>query len=102
MVHQKMTDKIRTKIRMALKEYNKEEIIGAIEKYATVINNPGYFWTYKWTLPDFLQRGLLRFKDTPIENFKTKTFDKPKKVKLSYRGEQVIESRGKMWVIHKG
>jgi hypothetical protein len=99
--HQKMTDKIQMKIRATLREYSEEDIVKAIKKYAEVINGEGYFWTYKWTLPDFLQRGLLRFRDTPLENFKIKEFPKKKKIKMFFRGEQVVESRGKKWVIPK-
>jgi len=100
-VHQKMTDKIQTKIRATLREYSEEDIIKAIKKYAEVIHGKGFFWTYKWTLPDFLQRGLLRFRDTPIEEFKIKEYPKAKKTKYFYHDQEVIESRGKKWVIPK-
>jgi len=59
--HRKLTEKIKTKIKSALKEYGSDEIKEAIKKYADVLNGEDYFWTYKWTLPDFLARGLMWF-----------------------------------------
>jgi len=71
-VHSKLTQKIETQIKSALKEYSVEQIKKAISNYATVLKDEKYFWTYKWILSDFLQRGLTKFLETPIENFLTK------------------------------
>jgi len=98
--HRKMTGQIESKIRSVLREYSEKEIEEAIKKYATVLNGEEYFWTYRWTLPEFLQRGLTRFLETPVENFKLKT--KAKKIKEFYRGNPMVESRGKKWVIEDG
>jgi len=48
-------------IRSAFKHNSKDDIEAAIKNYATVINDPDCFWTYRWTLKDFLNRGLDRF-----------------------------------------
>lgn len=70
--HQKLTDKISRKCKTALRDYSLEDIKKAIDNYAEVMSHPEkYYWTYKWGLSDFLQRGLDRFMDnaTPLSNF---------------------------------
>ncbi len=102
--HSKLTEKIKTKIKSALKDYNKEEIFLAIKKYKMVLDGPEYFWTYQWTLPDFLQRGLTKFHDTPIDNFKKNNgFEKPKKKQMYFNGNPVFEKQnGRKFVISNG
>jgi hypothetical protein len=100
--HRKLTDKIITKIKSALREYSEQEVKEAISKYGQVINGEGFFWTYRWTLPDFLQRGLTRFLETPIENFKVKKIEKPKQMRQFYRGCPVVEKNGRKYVIEQG
>jgi hypothetical protein len=53
-----------------------EEIFKAFQNYSIVINSDDYFWDYKWTMEDFLQRGLDKFVNEalPLENFKNKSF----------------------------
>lgn len=75
-VHQKITKKMSAKIETALSEYNFETIETAIANYATVLHGTDYFWTYQWTLEEFLQRGLTKFADTKPDNF---LINKPKK-----------------------
>jgi predicted DNA-binding protein YlxM (UPF0122 family) len=61
-IKHKDTEKIRKKIRAALKIYTVEELEGAIRNYAYVLSNPQkFFWTHKWQLKDFLDRGVDRF-----------------------------------------
>jgi len=70
-VHRSLTDKIKRKINSALKNYTVEEIKKAIDNYDTVLKGEQYYWTYKWTLEEFLQRGFERFyTDACFENFK--------------------------------
>lgn len=62
--HRKLTDKIKRSINGALGNYTQAEIIQAIDNYARILASPNdYFFSYKWTLPDFLQRGLDKFLD---------------------------------------
>jgi len=71
----KIREKTITKIEATLKEYLPEIIIKAIENYGEIVKHPElYFFTYKWELLEFLQRGLRKFVDEaqPFENFKTK------------------------------
>lgn len=70
--HTTLNDKTKRKIASSLKEYkNPDEILKAITNYATVYKGNQYFWNYKWSLADFLQRGLSKFVDeaTPLTNF---------------------------------
>jgi len=69
--HKKLTDKMKTKINSALKEYSLEDIKKSISNYSTVLSNKKYFWSYKWTLEDFLVRGLTKFLDVPLKNYET-------------------------------
>lgn len=62
-VHRKLTDKLKQRIKVILDDYTKEEILKAIDNYAVIVNDAKYYFSYKWTLGDFLQRGLERFLD---------------------------------------
>jgi len=71
----KIREKTVSKIESVLKEYPLAVVIKAIENYSTVVHNPElYFFSYKWELCEFLQRGLRKFMDEaqPFENFKIK------------------------------
>lgn len=60
--HRTLTAKMQTKIRSAMKDgYSIEDICQAIRNYAEVVNSPKYYWTKKWPLELFLERGLSRF-----------------------------------------
>ena len=67
--HRFLTGKMKTKIRSAMKEYSLEDVKKAISNYSIVLKGKEYYWTYKWTIEDFLNRGLTRFLETPLENF---------------------------------
>ncbi len=59
--HRSLTDKAKRKISGTLSNYSFEEIIKAIDNYTIVLTEEKYFWTHKWTLEDFLQRGMDKF-----------------------------------------
>ena len=73
--HRKLTDKIKRKVKSALKDYTEEEIQGTIDNYAIVISGAGtkYYWpeNQRWTFIEFLQRGLDRFLPSadPLKSF---------------------------------
>ena len=73
-IHQKLTDKIKTKIRASLKDYKSDEILEAINNYAKILKDDDYYWSHKWTLIDFLQRGIDKFLSSadPFENYRVK------------------------------
>lgn len=64
--------KTKDAIRIALDVYPAEVIRDAIANYATVLGGAEYRWSYKWTLIDFLKRGLDRFvaEAEPLRNFR--------------------------------
>ena len=102
-VHSKLTETIKLKIKRALKEYNKDQIFLAIRKYKMVLAGPEYFFSYQWTLTEFLQRGLTNFLDSPVEKWKKSNgFEKPKKRKVYFQNDPVVEKNGKKWVIQNG
>jgi hypothetical protein len=62
-IHRSLNQEIERKITSRLKEYKPEEIETAITNYSFILNNEEYYFNYKWTLKDFLQRGLDKFLD---------------------------------------
>lgn len=63
--HRDMTDNIKKTITKALKTYTREDICKYIKRYAIVLEDDKYFFNYKWTLIDFLNRkdGISSFSD---------------------------------------
>jgi len=68
--HSKLSPKIKTKIRSAVREgYTPEQIIKAINNYAEIMCDPvKYYFDYHWELVEFLVRGLAKFSSA---NYKT-------------------------------
>ena len=80
-VHRVLDDKTKRVLKTALTRYTEAEILEAILNYATVVKGDGYYFSYRWTLKDFIARGLDRFVSTahPLENFKKKVDEKEAK-----------------------
>ena len=97
--HKKLTSKMKTKIKSSLKEFSLEDIKLSIQKYGEVLNEEKYYWTYKWTLEEFLQRGLTKFLDTPKDDFLKSTFEKVKEKKPFYEGSPMVKKFNKWYVI---
>lgn len=77
-VHRSLTDKAKRSINGRIKEgYKPEEIIQSIDNYEFILTSKDYFWNYKWTLQDFLQRGFEKFRDLKIakQNYKKGGFN---------------------------
>lgn len=71
--HRTLTEKMKRAINGRIREgYGLEGIAGAIDNYHLVLTDPGCYWDHRWTLQDFLSRGLDRFTDEaqPLENFR--------------------------------
>jgi hypothetical protein len=49
-----------------IKGYEPDEIKGAIRNYTVILKGEQYRWTYRWTLTEFLNRGLERFMNGDI------------------------------------
>lgn len=73
--HRKLTDKIIRKISGSLNDYSEEEIKTAIDNYTHILFSEDFYWTHKWTLAEFLQRGLEKFLEyeTAVANYKHKS-----------------------------
>ena len=74
-VHRRMTHDIGLAISRALRDYTKEEVFEFMDFYATILE-PGvkdddkkYFWSYRWGLVEFLQRGIRKFDGQEISNY---------------------------------
>lgn len=89
-VHKKLTEKMITKISGTLKNYSPDEIKTAIDNYTTVTKGDEYYWTYKWTLEDFLQRGMEKFLHKEcFENYRCKPSGQPSQSERpEYKGIQ--------------
>jgi len=59
--HRTLNDKIKRAISGALRDYSVDEIKQAISNYAEILRGEQYYFSYKWTLKHFLQRGLEQF-----------------------------------------
>lgn len=64
-VHRKITRDMRSAIDSAMKDYSDEVIVQSIRNYAEILHGPQYYWSYKWTLTEFLSRH----KGNNIERF---------------------------------
>lgn len=65
-VHKKLTPQMTTAIERALEEYSDEDLKTAISNYAEIVHGPEYYFKYKWTLVDFLKRGVDKFSDLEV------------------------------------
>lgn len=70
--HKKLVDEMRRALKSALGNYAQEEICQAIRNYAEIVESDDYFFKYRWTLKDFLRRGLEKFMDGEVarENYR--------------------------------
>ena len=64
-VHKTLTDDIGKSIEKALINYTEEEIKLCIDRYDKILRDTEYFFKYKWSLKDFLNRkdGISSFTD---------------------------------------
>jgi len=64
--HKKLTDDVRSVIVRTLRSYSVEEVKSAISNYAEIVHGEQYYFSYRWTLKEFLKRGLEKFADLEI------------------------------------
>lgn len=84
--HIKLTDYFKTKIKSVLKNYSKKDILSAIDNYVYVLSDENSYFTHKWAIDEFLQRGLGKF------------FDKASRDNFKKNGKQPKEEQtGKGW-----
>lgn len=70
----KQIKKHESAIKKAVGIFDLEEIYEAICNYKNVLNSDLHYFNYKWTLTDFLNRGLDKFIEDadPLNNFLVK------------------------------
>ncbi len=70
-IHREIKTDLESKIKTALEIYKVDEIKTAIDNYHFILCGNEFYFSYKWTLKDFLQRGLEKFldKETAIQNY---------------------------------
>lgn len=90
-VHRDISD-FKNKIDNALKEHSVEEIKLAIEHYKEILDNPNYFYKYKWTLNEFLgrEKGYKEFLDNGSKWENYKLFKEKEKSKNPYKPNEEI------------
>ena len=64
--HKILTDSMKRQMKATLKIYSEDDIKKAMLNYSVILSGKEYFFKYKWTLIDFLQRGLEKFMDLEI------------------------------------
>lgn len=69
--HRKMTREMALAVSSALDLYSAEEIKDAIQNYDFVLGSRDHFWSYRWGLADFCNRGIEKFltENDPRNNF---------------------------------
>lgn len=68
-IHKELRDGIRSAITTALNQYSVEEIKDSIDLYAKIFHEDRYWWSYKWGIIEFLERGLKRFDGKTAEDY---------------------------------
>ena len=64
--HRELTDHRTMVIMAALQHHTIEELCEAVVNYAKVLHGDEFFWDYRWTLEEFLTRGLDKFLDGEV------------------------------------
>ena len=64
-VHKNIDD-YKSAIKIAIKKYGEGEVEQAIINYDIILKGKEYYFKYKWTLNDFLKRGIDKFLDLEI------------------------------------
>lgn len=88
--HKELTIEMSNKIHTTLKKYSEEKIKLGIDRYSTVLNSGDYYFSYKWTLVEFLSRenGLPIFsnEEIPLDRYK-----KSKQSKNLSHGKKLVD-----------
>ena len=78
----KIKKKTESKIKTWLKDYSLDEIREAIDNYIEILKSEDYYFSHKWQLWEFLDRGLVNFlsKSEPQKNYLRDKEFKPSQV----------------------
>jgi len=64
-IHSKLTSSIKSAVDSVIKDYSQDEIKQSMNNYAEIVKGKEYYFSYRWTLTEFLSRG----KGNNIERF---------------------------------
>lgn len=64
--HKKLTGDMTRAITAASRDFSVAEISQAMKNYAHIVNDEQCYFKYRWTLKDFLKRGLEKFLDLGV------------------------------------
>ena len=64
--HRKLTGDMTRAIKATSRDFSVAEISQAMKNYAHIVNDEQCFFKYRWTLRDFLKRGLEKFLDLEV------------------------------------
>ncbi|GAJ14204.1 unnamed protein product, partial [marine sediment metagenome] len=64
--HRKLTGQMMRALRATLRDFSTTDVSQAMKNYATILHDDSCFFKYRWTLKDFLKRGLEKFLDLEV------------------------------------
>lgn len=76
--HRELTQKRKSAINARLESYSADELKQAIDNYKQILDSDNHYFTYKWSLENFMNpSNLERFTNeaSPFDNFKDKKSD---------------------------
>jgi hypothetical protein len=64
--HRKLTGDMTRAIKATSRDFSAAEISQAMRNYAQIVNDEQCYFDYRWTMKDFLKRGLEKFLDLEV------------------------------------
>ena len=96
--HKAMSNEIKKAIEKSLKVYSKDEIVQAIEIYSEMLNSE-FFFNYKWSLRDFLNRknGISTFTEEGSNKSNYEEWKKGFRLKTKVTSKEKKEIKLRGW-----
>lgn len=93
-----MSNEIKKAIEKSLKVYSKDEIVQAIEIYSEMLNSE-FFFNYKWSLRDFLNRknGISTFTEEGSNKSNYEEWKKGFRLKTKVTSKEKKEIKLRGW-----
>lgn len=87
-------DKAKRAAAKAVNVYGLDDVCESVRLYANVLGSSTHYFKHKWTLVDFLNRGVAKFvpEAEPLENFETRTVPMRRDTGMSF--EQILGMNG--------
>lgn len=77
--HRALTKSMIGRIKTKLKDYSYDEVITAISNYSKILKSDQYYFTHRWTLVEFMDRGFDKMFDWDIAQQSYQSFKTNKK-----------------------